>query len=317
MSSCLVLLNPSAAGGRAARLRAPMRAWLARHAPAVPLIEPDSIERARATLQCLPARSRVVLVGGDGTLHHMLPALLTHRHTLGVVAVGSGNDAARAFGLHALAWPQALELALAGAPRRVDTGELHVGGRCVPFLSSLAAGFDAAVAQRALAGPAWLAGRPRYVWATLRELAALRRWSVRLACDGAALDRHAARTLLFASTLNTPTYGAGMPAAPCASIDDGRLDLLVAGRFGRAGVLRMLPLLMRGRHLGHPQVALHRFETLRVESNPALPLAADGEPLAAATNFEVRVRAAGLSVVTDATGSRPVAPRDNAIGHPK
>ena len=297
MTSTLVLLNPSAAGGRAARLAAPLRDWLARNAPAVPLVEPDGIERARATLQCLPARSRVVLVGGDGTLHHMLPALLTHRHTLGVVAVGSGNDAARAFGVHAMGWPQALALALSGAARRVDTGELHVGGRRVPFLSSLAAGFDAAVAQRALGGPTWLAGRPRYVWATLGELAALRRWQVRLAFDASADEEQSAHTLLFASTLNTPTYGAGMPAAPDALVDDGRLDLLIAGRFGRAGVLRMLPLLMRGRHLLHPQVALRRFESLRVESSPALPLAADGEPLAAATNFEVRVRAASLSVV--------------------
>ena len=296
MTSTLVLLNPSAAGGRAARLAVPLREWLARNAPAVPLIEPDGIERARATLQCLPARSRVVLVGGDGTLHHMLPALLTHRHTLGVVAVGSGNDAARAFGVHAMGWPQALALALSGAARRVDTGELHVGGRRVPFLSSLAAGFDAAVAQRALGGPTWLAGRPRYVWATLGELAALRRWQVRLAFDASADEEQSAHTLLFASTLNTPTYGAGMPAAPDASVHDGRLDLLIAGRFGRAGVLRMLPLLMRGQHLHHPQVALRRFESLRVESSPALPLAADGEPLPAATNFEVRVRAASLSV---------------------
>ena len=91
-----------------------------------------------------------------------------------------------------------------------------------------------------------------------------------------------------------------MPAVPDASIADGRLDLLIAGRFGRAGVLRMLPLLMRGRHLGHPQVRVCRFESLRVESSPALPLAADGEPLPAATSFEVRVREASLSVVTAA-----------------
>ncbi len=297
MPARIVLLNPSAAGGRAARLAGPLRDWLAQHAPDVALIESDGITRALATLRCLPARSRVVLVGGDGTLHHMLPAFLTHRHVLGVVPLGSGNDAARAFGLHRLGWPAALGLALGGTPRRIDTGEVHVGGRWVPFVSSLAAGFDAAVAQRALGVPAWLAGRPRYVAATLLELAVQRRWSVRLRIDGEAHPAPA-RALLFASTLNTPSYGAGMPAAPDAAIDDGRLELLCAGRFGRADVLRMLPLLMRGRHLGHPQVALRRFESLQILSDPALPLAADGEPLAAATRFEVRVRAASLSVVT-------------------
>ena len=294
MPSSVVLLNPAAAGGRAARLAGPIADWLAQHAPGVPLVESDSIERALATLRCLPARCRVVLVGGDGTLHQMLPALLTHRHTLGLVPVGSGNDLARSLGLHRLAWPQALALALAGTPRRIDTGELLVAGRWVPFLSSLAAGFDAAVAQRASAGPAFLRGMPRYAWATLAELAALRRWQLRITIDGTpgpALDT------LFASSLNTPSYGAGMPAVPQARPDDGRLDLLLAGHFGRLGVLRMLPLLMAGRHLGHPQVRTRRFEVMQVDSTPALPLAADGEPLAAASRFTVQVKPASLSVV--------------------
>ncbi|MEO7151430.1 MAG: diacylglycerol kinase family protein [Burkholderiaceae bacterium] len=294
MASTVVLLNPAAAGGRAAALAAPMRDWLAAHAPGVPLFEPDSVERARATLRCLPARTRVVLVGGDGTLHQMLPVLLTHRHRLAVVPVGSGNDLARALGLHGMRWPQALGLALSGLPRRIDTGLCVADGVAVPFVSSLAAGFDAAVARRAHAGPVWLRGQPRYAWATLRELAALRRWTVQLTLDGGAAHE---RTLLFASTLNTPTYGAGMPAVPAASLDDGRLDLLLAGRFGRLGVVRMLPLLMSGRHLGHAQVHSVGFETLRLRSLPALPLAADGEPLPEAERIEIRVRAASLSVV--------------------
>ena len=295
MPSTLVLLNPAAAGGRAAALAAPMRDWLAAHAPGVPLFESDSVERARATLRCLPARTRVVLVGGDGTLHQMLPVLLTHRHRLAVVPVGSGNDLARALGLHRMAWPQALGLALSGAARRIDTGLCVADGVAVPFMSSLAAGFDAAVARRAQAGPGWLRGQPRYAWATLRELAALRRWTVQLTLDGGAAQ---ARTLLFASTLNTPTYGAGMPAVPGASLDDGRLDLLLAGRFGRLGVLRMLPRLMAGRHLGDPRVEVAGFESLRLRAVPALPLAADGEPLPEAERIEIRVRAASLSVVT-------------------
>lgn len=288
------MLNPSAAGGRAARLAGPVREWLAVHAPRVPLIESDSIERARATLQCLPARSRVVLVGGDGTVHQMLPVLLTHRHTLALVPVGSSNDTARALGLHRMAWPQALALALSGTPRRIDTGEIITGRSRVPFVSSLAAGFDAAVAGRAATGPVWLSGMPRYVWATLGELAALRRWEVRITLDGRF--RHAG-ALLFASTLNTPSYGAGMPAVPHARFDDTRLDLLVAGRFGRLGVLAMLPRLATGRHLRHPRVATRAFDSMQLQSTPALPLAADGEPLPAADAFEVRVRAASLSLV--------------------
>lgn len=290
----MVLLNPLAAAGRAAALAAPMRAWLAEHAPGVALVESDSVERSRATLQCLPRSSRVVLVGGDGTLHHMLPVLLTHRLALGVVPLGSGNDTARALRVEGLGWAEALALALRGPTRRMDVGELMTPSRQVPFISSLAAGFDAAVAERARRAPEALAGQARYLWAVAAELAGLRRHRLRVSCDGEL--RHDGEAL-FASVLNTPSYGAGMPAAPGARVADGQLDLLLAGSYGRVGALAMLPRLLKGTHLASGRCSLWRFQHLRVESAHELPLAADGEPLPPLRSFEVRLRASSISVV--------------------
>ena len=299
--SALVLLNPRAAGGRAARIAEPLRRWLeARAAGATLSIATDAAD-ARSVLLGRPAGSRVVLIGGDGTLHQMLPALLARQLSVGLVPVGSGNDMARALGLSGLRWDAALAIALHGAACRCDVGELVIGDAGVPFASSLAVGFDAAVARRAADGPAWLGGLPRYLWATLSELAALRRLRVRAIVDGTlAHDGEA----LFASCLNTPSYGAGMPAVPHARIDDGRLDLLVAGRFGRLGALAMLPRLLTGTHLGHARVSTAAFSELQLECDDALPLAADGEPLGAARKFAVRVLPGALQVVS-ASGTLP------------
>jgi diacylglycerol kinase family enzyme len=289
-----------------------VRDWLATHAPQVPLLESDSIERSRASLQCLPRSSRVVLIGGDGTLHHMLPVLLTHRLALGVVPMGGGNDTARALGVADLPWPKALELALTGHTRRMDVGELlTVRGR-IPFISSLAIGFDAAVGQRAQVGPGWLDGLPRYLWATLAELATLRTHVLRARVDGELVHDGAA---LFTSVFNTPSYGSGMPAVPGARIADGKLDLLVAGEFGRLGALRMLPRLLKGRHLDHEKFATRRLQTLVIDSDSPLPMAADGEPLAPLRDFEVRVRASAVSVVSarpPRRGAAPAPARDEA-----
>jgi diacylglycerol kinase (ATP) len=301
----LVLLNPRAGGGRAAALAAPIRNWLATYAPEVPLLESDSIERSRASLQCLPRSSRVVLIGGDGTLHHMLPVLLTHRLALGVVPMGGGNDTARALGIADLPWPKALELALSGRTRRMDVGELLTMRGRIPFISSLAIGFDAAVGLRAQNGPDWLDGRPRYLWATLVELVRLRTHVLRARVDGELVHDGVA---LFASVLNTPSYGSGMPVVPGARIADGKLDLLVAGEFGRLGALRMLPRLMKGRHLDHAKIATWQLQTLAIEGARPLPMAADGEPLAPLRDFEVRVRASAVSVVS-ARPRRRGAPR--------
>ncbi len=308
MSASLVLLNPRAAGGRAAALAAPVESWLASHAPNALFVRSDGIERAQAMLLALPMRSRVILIGGDGTLHQMLPALLARHHTLALVPFGTGNDGARAIGLLGVTWEAALAHALHAPAVAIDTGVMSCAGRNVPFHSSLSAGFDAAVCVRAIAAPTWLTGLPRYLWSTLRELTSLRTWDLRITADGTL--RHGG-VALFASTCNTPTFGSGMPAVPSATLDDARLDLLVAGDFSRFGALRMLPRLLAGTHLRDARVVTWPYTTLQVESTTPIPLAADGEPLGSVDSFEVRVRPGSLHVVV---GNGPTALAPTAAG---
>lgn len=268
---------------------------LLEHGNAARLLVSQSIDEARSALDALPPESRVVLVGGDGTVHHMLPALLRGRHELGLVPFGSGNDTARAMGLLDMSLQQALVHALSGAVSLADMGLVRADTHTpIPFISSLAAGFDAAIAQRAHHSPKWLIGLPRYLYATLLELHALERNDLSLSIDGVAWGT---RQVLFSSVLNTPTYGSGMPAVPQARMNDGALNLLVAGKFGRLGALMMLPRLLMGRHLSHAQVSTQAFTHLSITSTRPLPLAADGEPLPASLAVEVQVNAAVLPVV--------------------
>ena len=120
MTKTLVLLNPHAAGGKAAALAEPLRAWLTQYAPLVVLEIPASVVQARSLVDALPPSSRVVVVGGDGTLNQLLPSLLNGAHTLALVPFGSGNDTARALGLYGLSWEKALAHGLAGAARQIE-----------------------------------------------------------------------------------------------------------------------------------------------------------------------------------------------------
>ena len=290
----LALLNPQAGGGRAARLAAPLARALAQLRPGCRLHVAASVADALAQIAALPRASRVLIVGGDGTVNRLLPALLAGGHTLALVPCGSGNDTARALGLHRLAWRRALEIALEEKSIVIDIGEARFGEVAVPFISSFSAGFDAAVCRCALAGPRLLTGLPRYLLATLREVAALRNWRLRVTLDDVLVHDGPA---LFAASLNTPNFGGGMPAAPAARIDDGRLDLLLAGAFGRGGVLAMLPRLMAGRHLGDERILARPDTRMRIEAASPIPLAADGEVHGEASQVELRVRPAALGVV--------------------
>lgn len=295
----VVLLNPNAAGGGAARLKRPLEDSLASAGERPMLFVSHDAALARRIVDALPSGSRVVIVGGDGSVSQLLPSLVAGDHVLGVVPLGSGNDTAQALGIGGMRWRDALAHALRAKPVPVDLGEVRwTNARGFEqhglFISSLCAGFDAAVTRHALDLPRWLKGKPRYLGATLLELLALRQFDLSTIIDGRAVH---AGPVLLASTLNTRTYGAGMPMAPGAAIDDGRLDLLLADGMGLARVLALLPRMLAGRHLGHAGVLHQRFAHLQLKTDTPVPLAADGEFLGDAVAIDVRVRPAALAVV--------------------
>ena len=294
----LILINPHAAGGRARKLKHPIQAWceaLPAQSEQPQIVSPESIELALSLISELPPRSRVVVVGGDGTLNQMLPALLHGGHEVGLVPYGSGNDCARAWGLHKMSWQQALAHALYATTNAIDVGRAELDRQAVHYFhSSLAVGFDASVGDRALAGPKFLRGLPRYLLATLRELLNLKNWHLKVDTDGQRV--HVGSTLL-ASALNTPTYGGGMPAVPHATLNDGQLNLLVGGSFNPLQTLLMLPRLLIGKHLSHPRIQCHAFSNATISSANLVPVAADGETLGFASEIKLTCLPNALHVV--------------------
>lgn len=298
--STLILINPHAAGGRARHLLPPMNAWLSSQSMAIKpdTVMPDSMKEAQHAIALQPKGTRIVVVGGDGTLNQLLPCLMQGQHVVGLVPYGSGNDSARAWGLHKFAWQEALAFALQGSISDIDVGSIQLNHQDVHYFhSSLAVGFDASVGNRALAGPKYLRGLPRYLLATLRELTHLKNWPIKVHANGLLI--HEGQSLL-ASTLNTPTYGGGMPAVPHANLTDGQLNLLIGGRFNRMQTLLMLPRLLMGQHLDHPRIQCLPLTQATLTSSESVPVAADGEPLGMASHLQIHVMPSALQVVKNA-----------------
>lgn len=297
----IILVNPHASGGRARKLQPHILQWCQRQNETnivrepVQVTMPESIREALQLLEKLPCPSRVIIVGGDGTLNQMLPGLLKAHHEVGLVPYGSGNDCARAWGLHRMSWQQALAHALNGTASGIDIGRVALDHKADRFFhSSLALGFDASVGNRALAGPKFLRGLMRYLLATFRELAFLNNWPLKVEIDGQLVHEG---PCLLSSALNTPTYGGGMPAVPHASINDGQLNVLIGGTFNRLQTLLMLPRLLIGKHLGHPRIQCHAFLKAIMTCDASVPVAADGETLGFAKHVQIECIAKALNVV--------------------
>ena len=233
--------------------------------------------------------SRLVVVGGDGTVHRVLAPLSGSGTALGIVPAGTGNDLAGALGIHG-GPDRTLERALGGTPRRIDLGEVE--GRL--FAGTAGIGFDGEVARRVRTSPVRRIGSLAYALSALAALGSFVPPRVEVEFDGGRI----ADRVMFVVLANSPRFGGGMRIAPDASLDDGRFDLVFVRRVGRFDLVRTLPKVDAGRHVDHPAVDIHRTETARITVERPATVWGDGEPILSVRegSIEFRIRPAALSV---------------------
>lgn len=271
------LVNPASGGGAAPGAVVPVARLLREAGATVDVTYSPGPDAMHDLVEAAVERGDVVVsVGGDGMLSSLAGLVSARGGTLGLLPAGRGNDFARMLGLPESAAEQARVL-LEAAPRAVDllavTG-LTPGRRLVA--GSVYAGVDAraaAIVDRAT----WLPRSLQYPYAALRSLATYQPGRYRVAVDGIEHE-YAAATVVVA---NSAYYGSGMQIAPPAAVDDGVLDVVVIEAAGRLALMRSLPKVYDGSHVGLPEVTVlsgKRVE-IRGTGRAPIPAGADGEPL--------------------------------------
>ncbi|MFB7221738.1 diacylglycerol kinase [Streptomyces sp. NPDC056227] len=277
-SEITLFVNPTAGRGRGAHAAQPAASALRAAGFSVRTVlgedADDALRRAREAVA--GGTGALIAVGGDGMVSLALQAVAGTMTPLGVVAVGTGNDFARALGLPirdpAAAGRLAAEALKGGGIREIDLG--RVGERW--FGSVLASGFDSRVNDRGNR-MRWVGGRFKYDLAILAELAAFRPIPYRIRLDGGLVQEIEA-TLIAVG--NGSTYGGGMRICADAVMDDGLFDVTVVGDCSRTTLLKVFPRVYKGTHLGHPKVTVHRVSSIELVA-AGVTAYADGEPLGA------------------------------------
>jgi diacylglycerol kinase (ATP) len=236
---------------------------------------------------------RVVLVGGDGTVHAAANAPLRRLPELALVPTGRANNVARALGIPT-GRAAALRVAAEAAARPLDALRVATPDRFVYAVEAVSAGFHA----EARAG--YEAENSADLRQGLRALVrAVRRYAPYTASvelDGVA-TRSSDAAQLFLS--NLPFFGFGFEVDPGADPSDGRLEAILIEARGRRRLLRLLAAARRGRHIGRPGV--RRDSAGRARLTEPLPLVADAVPLGV-TTATVSVEPARLRVATPRPG---------------
>jgi YegS/Rv2252/BmrU family lipid kinase len=219
--------------------------------------------------------SRVIAVGGDGTVHEVANGLLAATTkgedtvTLGVVPIGSGNDFAKLLGVYRHAPERAVACLCTARQRRFDVGRALDEW----FVNSLGFGFGPAVV-RLRNGMPGLRGFLSYLVPVLRAFATYRapRLEVR------AAEHRETGEMMMVEVCNGTTAGGDYRFAPDADPADGRLDVCLVRRVSLPRFLLAVPRVMRGTHGAMREVALYqtRSVTVRCAEAPLL-LHLDGE----------------------------------------
>ncbi|MER5733326.1 diacylglycerol kinase [Streptomyces sp. NPDC002138] len=271
-----LFVNPTAGRGRGAHAAQPAASALREAGFSVRTVvgsdAADALVRLRAAVR--EGTGAVIAVGGDGMVSLALQAVAGTLVPLGVVAVGTGNDFARALGLPvrepAAAGRLAARVLKEGRFREIDLG--RVDGRW--YGTVLCSGFDSRVNDRGNR-MRWPVGRFKYDLAMIAELAAFRPFPYRITLDdGPVIETEA--TLVAVG--NGCSYGGGMRICPDARPDDGLFDVTVVGDCSRATLLKVFPRVYKGTHTGHPKVTVYRAAKVTLES-AGITAYADGEPV--------------------------------------
>jgi diacylglycerol kinase (ATP) len=236
---------------------------------------------------------RLVVAGGDGSLHAVVAAL--HRRNqlagtvLGLIPLGTGNDFARGAGIP-LDPEEAARLVVAGQVRPVDL-IVDCAGEVV--VNNVHIGVGAQASRKAARWKRRL-GRPGY--GVGAALASVNPPFVRLRIevDGAVvadLDR----PILQASLGNGSHVGGGTELTPEADPEDGTVDVMVSFAVGPLSRFGYVLGLRKGEHHQRDDVLYLRGSTVSV-SGQSFYCSADGELYGPERNRTWRVERGAFSM---------------------
>lgn len=282
-----------AVGAALAVLRQAGRVQVARTSSATEL---DDVLRASG-----PGR-RLVVVGGDGSVHAVVNALaragrLAPEDPLGVVPLGTGNDLARCLGLP-LDPEEAARCVLHGRPRNLDVLAEDDGALVV---NAVHVGVGASAAE---AAQAWKRRLGAAGYALGSALAGVREagWRLRVEVDGRELADGGERLLMVGVGIGT-SIGGGAPLAPHADPGDGLADVVLAAATGPLARVAYGIALREGGHVDRDDVEAVRGRQVLVEAaapEDAFGTNADGELAGPFTRRSWTLRAGAWSCLVPA-----------------
>jgi len=283
----LVILNPAAGSGKAAKDWPVICALLDRHAFNYEWYETERRLHAMVLTRTKIEEGyrKVIVVGGDGTMNEVINGIFaqkacpTEEIVLGMITVGTGNDWARMFDI-----PRDYEGAIdtirsqktfiqdAGLvtyKRKDKTWQRY-------FVNIAGMGFGARVVERSNKMKEKGKSSPAmYLVNLFTSLIKYRSIRARILIDGEMINKK-----VFSLNVGIGKYnGGGMIQVPDAIADDGLYSITLIRKMGKLNVIANIKKLYNGKITQHKKVESYTGKLISIDSPKKLQLETDGETL--------------------------------------
>lgn len=242
---------------------------------------------ARELIQKLIAEnkvSRIIAVGGDGTVNEIGSSILGTKIAMGIIPVGSGNGLARHLGLP-INFNQAMHRAINGAEISIDT--LMWNGQ--PFFCTAGIGFDAEVAHTFANGNG--RGLLYYIRATFQTLRSFH--TIHLSMGDDQPEE------LFSLTIaNANQYGNNAYISPFSDVQDAQFEVVKIKKGNLWQLSKLgISLFLKKIHK-HSLVRVSSTNTIEFKVPTGTAFHLDGESLRTTNEYiKINIHSKNLKIV--------------------
>jgi diacylglycerol kinase family enzyme len=236
-----------------------------------------------ATVRARMAEGQTLFVaaGGDGTVHHVVQALVNSEATLGVIPIGTYNHFAKDLGIP-LDWRAALETAVNGATQQIDAARANDRF----FVNNLSLGlYPEMVARREERGRDY----PRWKARLLAAYGTFRKYPHVTLTVESAHHHEVVRTHVFMVSNNRYDLSRIGVDAPRERMTEGRLSVYWLPHLPRIALMKFVAHYLAGRVHAAPGFRSFRTLRMKVQSRKALHVGLDGELFQLATPMVITI----------------------------
>lgn len=213
-----LIFNPRSGRGKAVRGADAISALLIERGHQVECFEMSAPKEMLE--ERIASSDRVLVIGGDGTVHHLLPLLVQTNTPMYHFGSGTANLISKEFGMSRNIRKVVNHLESEFQPTRVDVPTCNG----MPFLIMVSMGIDASVIHRFEEARKRKGGYRAYLFPVFKEVFASRPARFTVQEFDSTKPPYQGRGILVVSNLRS--YGGGFNPSPLSECDDGLLDLV-------------------------------------------------------------------------------------------